>query len=568
MLPKSLSSLKERVRTPLVTQYISRWFFYAAGLAALCIVFALHSKSWDTNDDAMMGMIVQGYGIAHAPSPGLVYSNVVWGWVLEQLGQVFGPYSYTYVSYSLLLVSLLGFVLAFERARVPAALGVAIILIGYYPIITGMQFTLVAGLLAASGVALACTCGQKDRHILLLSGVLLVLAGLVRGLELLFVLGTSAPICWSMSQGAEQKNKRFAIYTLFAGIAGVLFVCFCIDASYYSTDAWSHARHMIVIVNKMVSYRMGGYFHLHPQLFAHSGLTKNDLYLMHNWFFADPNVFRESQFDLAFSKVHLLERMRQNLHFYGSYLRMFYYKQSLLFIAAIAVIWIFNTRKLAIAFALGIMALTMTAFFLLGHLPASRVCIPVLMAIAGLAALNTPHDSRPIRLVSGLMCLVMLIISLTPTLRHDNHAETTALKARQEICSLPKDHPMVIWGVGNIFGYGYAYSPFRASGIDCKLQFYPIGAMQLIPPALDQLSALTGGYTSLVAAMNAGQTFYFITSPERIDHLKIFFREHYHVALSAEYVGEGKMFHNLYTVKVLKGVTSPASAPTSPTGVP
>lgn len=567
MLPKSLSSLKDRVRAPLVKQYISRWFFYAAGLAALCIIFAWHSKSWDTNDDAMMGMIVQGYGIAHAPSPGLVYSNVVWGWVLEQLGQVFGPYSYTYASYSLLLASLFCFMLAFERARVPAALGVAILLIGYYPIISGMQFTLVAGLLAASGVTLACTCGQKDRGILLLSGILLVLAGLVRGLELLFVLGASAPIGWFMFHGAEQKHERVALYALIAGVAGVLFVCFCIDASYYSTDAWSHARHMIVIVNKIVSYRMGGYFHLHPQVFAHSGLTKNDLYLMHNWFFADPDVFRESHFDLAFSKVHPLERMRQNLHFYRSYLRMFYYKQTLLFIVAIAIMWIFNSRKLAIVFALGILALTMTAFFLLGHLPASRVCIPVLMAIAGLTALNVPRDSRPIRFVSALMCLGMLIISLIPTLGRDNHADVTALKAHQEICSLPKDHPMVIWGVGKIFGYGHAYSPFNASGIDCKLQFYPIGAMQLIPPALDQLSALTGGYTSLIAALNAGQTFYFITSPERMDHLKIFFREHYHVTLSAEYVSEGKMFHNLYTVKVLKDVVSRATVPTLPAGV-
>ena len=106
----------------------------------------------------MMGMIVQGYGIAHASSPGLVYSNVVWGWILEQLGQVFWPYSHTYASYSLLVASLLGFMLAFERARVPASLSVAILLIGYYPIISGMQFTLVAGLLAASGVTLASTC--------------------------------------------------------------------------------------------------------------------------------------------------------------------------------------------------------------------------------------------------------------------------------------------------------------------------------------------------------------------------------------------------------------------------
>ena len=45
MFPKSLSSLRDRVRTPLVIQYISHWFFYAAGLTALRIVFTWHNKS-------------------------------------------------------------------------------------------------------------------------------------------------------------------------------------------------------------------------------------------------------------------------------------------------------------------------------------------------------------------------------------------------------------------------------------------------------------------------------------------------------------------------------------------
>jgi hypothetical protein len=44
---------------------------------------------WDTNDDVAMAMVAHGYGFVAQKSPNLLFSNVVWGHVVQALHGMF-----------------------------------------------------------------------------------------------------------------------------------------------------------------------------------------------------------------------------------------------------------------------------------------------------------------------------------------------------------------------------------------------------------------------------------------------------------------------------------------------
>ena len=47
---------------------------------ALCLFF---EPRWETNDDVAMSMVAHGYGIAAVGMPNLIFSNVVWGYLVQ-----------------------------------------------------------------------------------------------------------------------------------------------------------------------------------------------------------------------------------------------------------------------------------------------------------------------------------------------------------------------------------------------------------------------------------------------------------------------------------------------------
>lgn len=59
-------------------------------MAALSTWFA---PVWETNDD--VAMVAHGYGFADQPSPNLLFSNVIWGHLVQSLNGLFGLQGYS-----------------------------------------------------------------------------------------------------------------------------------------------------------------------------------------------------------------------------------------------------------------------------------------------------------------------------------------------------------------------------------------------------------------------------------------------------------------------------------------
>ena len=58
----------------------------------LCFYFA---PRWETNDDIGMSMVAHGYGLAATSSPNLVFSNVIWGYLVQSCPQMNGLLGYS-----------------------------------------------------------------------------------------------------------------------------------------------------------------------------------------------------------------------------------------------------------------------------------------------------------------------------------------------------------------------------------------------------------------------------------------------------------------------------------------
>src|SRR3990172_1330249 len=67
----------------------------------LCALFELR---WETNDDVSMSMFAHGYGVATYGSPNLIFSNVLWGYVVRLIPEFNGVLGYSTATLGVLVI--------------------------------------------------------------------------------------------------------------------------------------------------------------------------------------------------------------------------------------------------------------------------------------------------------------------------------------------------------------------------------------------------------------------------------------------------------------------------------
>ena len=97
-MPSSISSLIRFIKDcPALLSFL---------LVATLIVslFLAFEPRWETNDDLAMSMIAHGYGLAAYDSPQLVFSNILWGYLVRALPAINGVLGYSLATIGVLLV--------------------------------------------------------------------------------------------------------------------------------------------------------------------------------------------------------------------------------------------------------------------------------------------------------------------------------------------------------------------------------------------------------------------------------------------------------------------------------
>lgn len=190
-------------------RFAERILPYLLVLAVLAWVMACGAKFWNTNDDEHMAMIAHGYGLSDSGSPGLVFSNVLWGWMVMHLG-VAGWQGYTVGQYAAVWLSCLALCYSLYRCRAPVLLAAALLIAAFVPTLLNMQFSITSGLLAVAGLALALSGGgEGSRWPWAAAAALLVFSALVRFNEFLLVMCVVSPFCvWHMLRKSDHAGRR------------------------------------------------------------------------------------------------------------------------------------------------------------------------------------------------------------------------------------------------------------------------------------------------------------------------------------------------------------------------
>ncbi len=255
-----------------------------AGLTVLlCLAF---DPRWGTNDDVAMSMIAHGYGLAAYGSPHLVFSNVLWGYLVRAIPAINGVLGYSIATLVVLLVTgwaMLYFLLRLGAGYLPGLLVVALIIARptLFP-----QFTMNAGLLTVAAIIGWQVYARFGGVGNLAAACLLAFFGcLIRDAEFLLVLGVALPL---LPWRALRERRQMQIAFLLLGVAIASAAAF--DRWSYSGPEWQHFLEFNSARKPYTDYGASEYLKQHPEIMARHGYSQNDIDLVSDWFFVDPQI--------------------------------------------------------------------------------------------------------------------------------------------------------------------------------------------------------------------------------------------------------------------------------------
>lgn len=149
---------------------------------------------WRTNDDISMSMIAHGYGIAKVASPNILFSNILWGYLITNIPSINGVLGYSIMT--LLVLTTIGITIFYGLSKMEGFLvAFSLLLLILFPAVLMPQFTINAGLLQVSAIICWSLYAKQKKGLTLVIGCLLAfLSYLIRSHEFCLILIISLPL--------------------------------------------------------------------------------------------------------------------------------------------------------------------------------------------------------------------------------------------------------------------------------------------------------------------------------------------------------------------------------------
>jgi len=361
-------------------------------------VFSIFEPGFDTNDDAVMNMIVAGKGYGLSPDEHIVFSNVLVGFVLARLYSLcpsipwYGGYLLTihFAAQSLILYCVVR--PAYTRLRLRLYL-VYFATAGLF-FINNLQFTSTAFVAGQSGILLlmlavrSASSGAFGRRQLawacFVALNLLVLSSLVRREVFYPVVGMAIPTC---GLAALAGRKPLAGLTASLGVivaaVAVSAACWEFNYAHYNVDPrWRDFYEYNKLRVKFNDEAWVRYSSETAYLFQAVNWSENDFDMLSAWFFDNENRYSQEALRYVLEKYPWRESRISGEMFVGSALAVFLDRESLaLFLALPILVYCMERRTLnyAIVGAALAMACVLIAYLILfSKTPPSRVYVPTL----------------------------------------------------------------------------------------------------------------------------------------------------------------------------------------------
>ena len=488
-----------------------------AGVAALVAVGALlFEMRWDSNDDIAMAMVVHGYGIAAVPSPNLFFSNQLWGHLAQLLDVSSVIPGYSLASLATLTVAGAGMFVCLARNGVPRLVcAAAVALILARPLLF-QQFTVNAGLVTI--VALLCWqhAARHGRRTALYCGCgLLFIAFLIRAPEACLVVMVALPLLpWSTL--ARDRHARIAIVAL----AFALLAAQVIDHRAYQAPAWQAFTTLNPLRAIFTDFGARQAARSNPQLVREHGYSANDMELMGNWFFVDPDIADPKRlrpllasFGSAPLVLHSFTLATRGIH------NLWHPELVILFAAAVLVGLIQGGRRVAASWALMLGAIALLS--IAGRSgPLLRIYVPLLsvLVIAPLVCSRLRQQRTA----------VVLTILIGAAAVNGSHVIKQSLGKQQQAAKLQHDlaalttQPVALWGAS--FPFELVYPVLGPTPITRGYRFYGLGVFTLAPFSVAYAQEAAGD--GFIARLRSDEGSHLIAIERQVALLATYCQEH------------------------------------------
>lgn len=458
------------VGTPQITK--SKLFLFSLILITSMVFYLCHffELQWRTNDDVGMSMIAHGYGIAKFASPNILFSNVLWGYLVGIIPPINGVLGYSIMTLSVL--TLAGITIFYGLSQMGGYVtAFSLLLLILVPAVLLPQFTINAGLLQISAIICWCLYAkQKNLSSLVLGCLFAYFSYLIRSQEFWLVLIISLPILpWRIF---FLRTTKIAFFILSLAII----VSATVDNRAYQGVDWQAYKTLNPARALFTDYGAGAYLKQHKEILAQHGYSDNDIDLITNWFFVDPHIANPKVLTTMLKQLGPLPTQDRSLEKAWIGVKTLWSPPLLITLCAALLLAVLRPSwKIALNWGLCVAAVFTLG--LLGRPGVLHVYVPVISLLLIVPFLNGSFSSW-----RNYLCMILLLLAaLLNTFNIVSESklrQITAANARAAYANFPS-FPVVVWG--GAFPYEFIYPVLGASTSAMSYKHYGLGTSTLAP---------------------------------------------------------------------------------------
>lgn len=450
--------------------------------AGFMLALALTTPRFETNDDVAMSMIAHGYGGIRTASPNLVFSNVLWGRLVQALPHLPAAPGYSIATYLSLFAAAWASLYFLRRLGARwgwAAAGVALV---YAKALVFPQFTVNAGLLTAAALLGLLVFARGSGRGVLAAALLLAFAGyLVRNKEFAFVLLAALPLLPWRSLLARRAFWAGALL-----LAAAAWAAETVNTRAYQSPEWQPFNRLQTARLPYTDYGLWRALLARPDITEKYNFSSNDLELVANWFFVDPRLADPDTLNAMAAELGSANRIRENLPKLQTGLQLFTrWPLMPLWLAAAALSAVLLNRWPALALGWGALAGGLLVLSLMGRPGESRVYYPVvgMLALLPLARLGraAPPDKGLMywqRIALALVLAAASLWTLARLAQENRVSEYRINLLAVEAEAIPRSEVVAAWGAS--FSTQFYY-PLFSNVHELSRPMYQMGVNTLNP---------------------------------------------------------------------------------------
>ena len=509
--------------TNIVRSKKSRIFLTALSMAVLLIgvLCSLYDPIWMTNDDVGMSMAAHGYGLASVGSPNLIFSNVVWGYLVRLIPSIHDVLGYSLATFSTLALVALGIAYCSETSACGwMATSGLLVLVLVRPVLFP-QFTINAGLLAVVAVLGAKIYERYRQRKLLIVFVIAAFASfLIRDQEFFLVCLVAIPfIDWR----AIYQSRSYKIAMLILAIL-VLMATLVNRRVYESTD-WHTLIELKPVMTRIIDFHEGALLKERPKLLEQFGYSNNDIDLLTNWFFVDTEIANPDKLKAMLSNFSVTTVDKQTLkRGVASLVALFDIQLALIVVAGLAILLVQRNRK--VFFAWLFLLVSIVIIGMMGRPGIIRVYYPVLAMLVVIPFLIYPLTSFQRRITTGVL-VICAVINFSLVSASSKAASAAASAIQMDIKNLSVKE-FAVWG--GEFPFEQVYPALHSPSASLELKIHALGGFTFAPFTIASTSMKAGN--GFLEQLKTPRGIDIVARDHLLDLLSIYCREHHLCSLS------------------------------------